>query len=199
MAVTLKVFIIIKTFVSGIRHIPLNHMLCAFIHTHAVSWYTATWVAFFCDSDSSSLSLTESSPKSFAWNWNAHLSNLFGYLLCPAELVLYKAPQSLVWSSSRWLCLASPSIRWDGEGDKCGVYLPAALEAPAQVPNPLGQTNMLASASMGLRSCLSVQNLSVLPETRHKGILVQLMEVPLGVNRVRLYAQVEAFLTLNPW
>lgn len=42
MAVTLKVFIIIKTFVSGIRHIPLNHMLCAFIHTHAVSWYTAT-------------------------------------------------------------------------------------------------------------------------------------------------------------
>lgn len=69
-----------------------------------------------------------------------------------------------------------------GEGDKRGVHLPAAPDAPAQVPNPLGQTNMLASASMGLRSHLSVQNLSVLTETRHKGILVKLMEVPLGVN-----------------
>ena len=86
-----------------------------------------------------------------------------------------------------------------GEGDKRGVHLPAALDTPAQMPNPLGQTNMLASASMELRSHLSLQNLSVLPETHHKGVLVKLVEVPLGVNRVRLYPLAEGFLTLNPW
>lgn len=74
-----------------------------------------------------------------------------------------------------------------GEGDERGVHLPAALDALAQVPNPLGQTHMVASASMELRWRLSVQNLSILAETRHKGVLVKLMEVPLGVNRVRLY------------
>ena len=74
-----------------------------------------------------------------------------------------------------------------GEGDERGVHLPAALDTLTQVPNPSGQTHMVASASMELRSRLSVQNLSILAETCHKGVLVKLMEVPLGVNRVRLY------------